>query len=211
MSIAKLYASKWGGYLGTHRMKAKRILMVLIVALILFAKPEITPNTFFEELFDWLGYVLVIFACLGRTFASVFICGRKNQKLSTQGLFSMVRNPLYVFSFIGTIGMGLFSGYLTVLALLTVFFIFYYHAVVRSEENFLSKKFGDEYTEYKKRVPRWFPEQWKIELPEIIEVHPKLLLQTIRDAALLFLMFPIMEIIESLHETGVLPTFFSLY
>lgn len=207
----KLYFSKITALLVKYRMRSKRVIIALVVLLILFTKPAIEPGTVYEIIFDWLGYFLIILACLGRIFSSVFICGRKNEKLSTQGFFSIVRNPLYVFSFFGTMGIGLLSGYITIFALFLVIFCLYYPAVVKDEEVFLAKKFGKEYKAYQQDVPRWFPRQWKLNLPETTVVYPRLLLQTILDASLFFLVFPIVESIELLHKTGLIPTFFSLY
>ena len=45
------------------------------------------------------------------------------------------------------------SGYALLVALLTIAFGHYY--IVRLEEPFLEKVFGDEYIEYKRRVPRY--------------------------------------------------------
>lgn len=211
MNFLKLYWSKLIASLVTHRMKSKRILFVVVAFLILFTEPKISCDTFWEIIFDWTGYTLIVFACFGRAFSSVFICGRKNEELSTKGPFSLVRNPLYVFSFIGTVGVGFLTGYITFFVLFVGLFLFYYPSVVKSEEKFLQKKFGDAYTQYKHDVPRWIPKHWKWDLPETIIVYPTLLLQTMRDAAVFFLVFPLMESIEVLHETGALPTLFSLY
>ena len=36
-------------------------------------------------------------------------------------------------------------------------FVFIYQSIIIAEEDYLYKKFGQEYLEYKKRVPRWLP------------------------------------------------------
>ena len=194
-----------------HRMKTKRVLMLLIAFLILFTSPVIKPSSFWELTFDWISYFLIIIACLGRVFSAVFICGTKNEKLSTQGPFSIVRNPLYVFSFIGTIGFGLFSGHLVILGLLLMLHFMYYPEIVKSEEDFLLKKFGSAYEDYQRRVPRWFPRTLKMQIPETTEIYPRIILKNLLDSSLFFLIFPLVEMVEVLQAHHVLPALFSLY
>lgn len=211
MNLFKLYLAKVAKLFVTYRMRTTRIFIVLMVFLILFSKPAILPNAFWGVFFDWVGYFLIITACLGRVFSAAFICGTKNEKLSTQGPFSLVRNPLYVFSFLGTIGVGLLSGHVIIFFMLVGVFFFYYPEVVEDEEQFLLNHFGDQYEAYCREVPRWIPRQWKLDLPETITVYSRLLLKTIIDSSLFFLVFPFVESVELLHETHILPTLFSLY
>jgi protein-S-isoprenylcysteine O-methyltransferase Ste14 len=77
-------------------------------------------------------------------------------RLLTDGAFSRVRHPLYLASL-------LFYLFLIVLTLslisLVVFmgvFIFY-NIIAAYEERFLEKKFGQEYSDYRKKIPRWIP------------------------------------------------------
>jgi protein-S-isoprenylcysteine O-methyltransferase Ste14 len=51
--------------------------------------------------------VLIGLAALGRLYATAFLGGFKNQKLVTEGPFSVMRNPLYFFSFVGVCGMNM--------------------------------------------------------------------------------------------------------
>ena len=64
----------------------------------------------------------------------------------------MVRHPLYVFSLIGTIGIGLASENLLVLGLIVVFYLFYYPFTILAEERKLTNKFGKAYLEYMKKT-----------------------------------------------------------
>ena len=193
-----------------HRMKSTRVLIGMITLLMLFTRPWLLTGRLLETFLDWTGYFLVLFACLGRIFSSVFICGTKNEKLSTQGPFSMVRNPLYVFSFFAVLGAGFLSGRLIILVLLLWLFFLYYPGVVAHEETYLRQTFGDLYETYQNKVPRWFPRTLKMDLPEVIPMYPRLLLQTMRDTSLFFLIFPMTEVIERLHDLGMLPMFFPL-
>lgn len=75
--------------------------------------------------------------------------------LVVSGIFAHCRNPLYVGNFL--ILTGLLIAYDNLWALLAgvAFFYLAYSAIVITEENFLAGKFGDEYREYCRQVPRW--------------------------------------------------------
>ena len=91
---------------------------------------------------------------LTRTTTSV-----KANQLVTAGPFAYVRNPLYIGNILIYLGFGIISlalfPYLQISAL--VWFIFQYTLIIRIEEDFLESKFGVQYSEYKKNVPRILP------------------------------------------------------
>jgi len=79
--------------------------------------------------------------------------------LVISGPFAHVRNPLYVGNILMYLGLGIMSmslfPYLQIVAIL--FFIMQYQFIVKEEEGFLIKKFGDDYQKYLQNVPRFFP------------------------------------------------------
>ena len=82
-----------------------------------------------------------------------FSVGAKAQALVTHGLYSRIRNPIYVFGGLTIAGVFLFfrlPKFLWLLAALIPLQI--YRA--RKEEQVLAAKFGDEYQAYKART--WF-------------------------------------------------------
>ena len=74
-------------------------------------------------------------------------------ELVTRGIYSKIRNPIYVFSSLFILGLILYSGRL---ALLAVFAIILPLQIIRilAEQKVLEAKFGDAYRDYKKRT--WF-------------------------------------------------------
>jgi protein-S-isoprenylcysteine O-methyltransferase Ste14 len=78
-------------------------------------------------------------------------------KLVTSGPFAFVRNPLYVGNILIYLGIGIMSlalwPWLQLIAL--VWFVFQYTLIVREEEGFLHKKFGQEFVDYCAKVPRF--------------------------------------------------------
>lgn len=79
--------------------------------------------------------------------------------LVISGPFGHVRNPLYVGNILMYLGLGIMSmalfPYLQIVAIL--FFILQYQFIVKEEEGFLVKKFGNDYQKYLENVPRFFP------------------------------------------------------
>lgn len=155
--------------------------------------------------FEWLSYGALVLCVLGRGWCSAYIGGRKKYELITMGPYSVTRNPLYVFSFIGVIGIGFATGILAFVVLLPLLFAAYYRVVVRREEAYLLAAFGKEFENYMLTVPRWIPnfERWRD--ADEIAVIPHYLRHTLRDSAAFFLALPLLQFIQYLHETGVLP------
>ncbi|OGU34914.1 MAG: protein-S-isoprenylcysteine methyltransferase [Ignavibacteria bacterium GWB2_35_6b] len=79
--------------------------------------------------------------------------------LVVTGPFAYVKNPLYLGNILLYMGIGIMSWalfpYLQIVAFL--FFYWQYHVIIKEEEGFLREKFGKDYDEYYKAVPRLFP------------------------------------------------------
>jgi len=77
--------------------------------------------------------------------------------LVTDGIFERTRNPLYVGMTVALCGIAVILA-LDWIPLLLVPACFVLHfAVVRPEEGYLERKFGDAYCAYRQRVPRYLP------------------------------------------------------
>jgi len=192
------------------RQRHSRIFAVAMVLLILISQPKLPMHDALRTLMLLLGYFLVIVGALGRGYCSAYIGGRKNDVVVRDGPFSVVRNPLYVFSFIAMVGIGLQSGMWTILILLIAAFLLYYPLVILKEEQFLHHKFGVAYEEYVRDVPRWIPKLKLWREPEMVETQPKFLRRTLMDAAIFFLPLPGFLLIEALHTHGILPVWLNL-
>jgi protein-S-isoprenylcysteine O-methyltransferase Ste14 len=96
-----------------------------------------------------LGGVILARYTLGRSFSLV----PKANQLVTCGIYSRIRNPIYVFGMIAVVGMVLMVGrpqLLVILAVLVPMQIIR----ARKEARVLEDKFGEEYREYRRRT--WF-------------------------------------------------------
>ena len=102
----------------------------------------------------------LLFIGFGLAFWITFKMGWRNafgekRGLKTTGWFSWSRNPVYVFTWIGLIGWGLFINDWRVWCLLALWGLMYW-AAPRFEEPWLEREYGDTYSDYKARVPRFF-------------------------------------------------------
>lgn len=113
--------------------------------------------TGWHELIEYIGFFLLIIAAQGRIWSMVYIVGRKNRELCQSGPYSLSRNPLYFFSFIGVVGLGLALQHALLALIAAGGFLIYYAAVIRGEERILQAIHGEDFRAYRTRVPRFWP------------------------------------------------------
>jgi protein-S-isoprenylcysteine O-methyltransferase Ste14 len=118
----------------------------------------------------WLGITLglllfiaglALFAWCVRLFASI---GRgtlapwdPTQALVTSGPYAHARNPMISAVVAMLLGEALLFGSTAIALWALLFFVINHFYFVFSEEPGLEKRFGQEYLDYKARVPRWIP------------------------------------------------------
>jgi len=100
----------------------------------------------------WLGWM---FATLGRNLTDTVVT-RPDATLVDGGPYRFVRNPMYTGILILGFSLGLAVG--TWLLPLGATLVFSLLAIrTRTEETFLIARFGDQYRQYMRHVPRFFP------------------------------------------------------
>ena len=163
-----------------------------------------------HEMIEWLGIVLIVVCILGRTWASLYIGGRKIEEFVQTGPYSVMRNPLYFFSFLGAAGVGMQVGSVAVGLICAVLTWVVFYVVVRQEEQVLEGRYGDSYRSYLMRVPRFLPKPslWRDE--PTLTIRPPRVLVTFADALVFLLAVPLAEFFEHLQETGVIPVLLRL-
>ncbi len=72
------------------------------------------------------------------------------------GLYSYTRNPMYVGVITLVAGWALLRGSPLLVAYVAVLIVAFQVRVVRAEEPWLERQFGDAWSAYAARVPRWF-------------------------------------------------------
>jgi protein-S-isoprenylcysteine O-methyltransferase Ste14 len=188
------------------RLLVSRLFGLSLLLLVAFGSSYWSRTPPLDQALFCVGLLLAIAGFCGRLWSLSYIAGRKKRELVTVGPYSLCRHPLYFFSFVGGIGLGLCSETLTLAALFAIGFALYYPYIIRTEESFLSSQFA-EYEEYKKRAPLFFP-KWSNFIEGDVMVNAGSLGREIAAAGGFLCIVAVLEMVESLHHARILPTYF---
>jgi len=192
--------------LNRNRIFIGRVVLASAFILNLFTASHFPDRLLIHHINDTIGLILVVACMLGRIYCTLQIGGRKNAELVTEGIYSVVRNPLYFFSFVGALGIGIISNQFTVLGLIIVAFFLVYLPLIGREEAFLQEKFGAAFTDYVRRVPRFIPNFDLYSPSGVVTINLVTLHNALRDSLWWLLPFVVFETIEWVQNTGlVLP------
>ncbi|MFI5453318.1 methyltransferase family protein [Pedobacter sp. UC225_61] len=128
----------------------------------LFKESTFGPNYYLYPLI--IGLFITILGQLIRGIAialAYIVRGGKDKNvyadhLVVEGFFNHCRNPLYVGNILMLVGVGILINSLLFIIIFIPLFLFIYQAIVFAEENFLRKKFGEQFNAYCARVNRWW-------------------------------------------------------
>ena len=144
--------------------KYRAISVVPVIILIYYFFIPNDPGRY-NTLVNIIGFIIAFSGGLVRMtsvgFSKPVTSGRQNyltaENLNTSGLYSLVRNPLYVGSFF--IFNGVLIAYSSIYALIfmNLFFVINYYFIIYSEEVYLKGQFGEAYVKYLDAVPKVVP------------------------------------------------------
>ncbi|WP_420470627.1 methyltransferase family protein [Brevundimonas sp. FT23042] len=180
------------------------LVLAALLAFVASVRSVALFNGGWHEGVERLGLALIILAIVGRGWCSLYIGGRKKAEIVDRGPYSMTRNPLYVFSFIGAFGIGAQTGSLIVGAIFALATFLVFLRTVGREEAWLAEHFGETYEAYRARTPRFWPDASRWRDAEELTVRPAFFLRTLRDGLTFLVAIPVMEGIEHLQSTGML-------
>lgn len=126
----------------------RRTVSIPVVALALWLSK-------FQPKYLWLSLLLVFSGEALRIWASGHL--RKDQVLTTGGPYRMIRNPLYLGSFLIALGFCLIAGSVWIWILFAIYFTVCYLPVIQYEERILREKFQTDYEDYAREVPAFYP------------------------------------------------------
>jgi len=117
------------------------------VAVLVLARPTWTSIA--------IGVVISIAGLAVRAWASGHL--RKEKALAVSGPYRFSRNPLYLGNFVMGIGIvvGAYSWW--VLGLFVIYFAAFYPLIIQREKGRMRELFPDQYEDYRRRVPSFFP------------------------------------------------------
>ena len=155
---------------GAWLFKYRSILPLIIFAIgiVLFLNNESNPenwileNNFQESLYEltcllvaFLGFFIRIYTV---GYSRPNTSGRNTEHqvadvLNTTGIYSIMRNPLYVGNFFMWLGIAMLTGNFWFIIAFTLFYFLYYERIIFTEEQFLKNKFGHTYLEWAQKTP----------------------------------------------------------
>lgn len=116
---------------------------------------------------QWFGSIPFSIGVLGLLVAIVQVAANSNgsfapwakkDNLTVVGLYSLVRNPIYICLFLTLIGEALLFDSLWIFYYSLGFLVVCHFYLVFIEEEILEKRFRVVFHHYRKRVPRWIPQ-----------------------------------------------------
>jgi protein-S-isoprenylcysteine O-methyltransferase Ste14 len=155
--------------IGNFFFKYRNFLFIVLYLLLFIPSPPLFGEDHFGQNHYWIaiiaGLIITILGQLirGGTIGLAYIVrGGRDKKvyadgLVTDGIFSHVRNPLYVGNILMLLGVGILANSLIYTFIIMPVFLFIYQCIVLAEENFLKNKFGEDFTIYTQKVHRWIP------------------------------------------------------
>jgi protein-S-isoprenylcysteine O-methyltransferase Ste14 len=153
----------WGSFLFKYR---NTVFPVFLAILFVVFPPVLYGGSLQSDLrLDLVGIALCIAGQVirGAVIGFAYIKrGGLNKKvyadtLVTKGIFGVTRNPLYVGNLLAAAGILVVHNNPMVYLIAGLFTLFSYQAIVLTEERFLRNKFGEEFEQYSREVPRWRP------------------------------------------------------
>jgi protein-S-isoprenylcysteine O-methyltransferase Ste14 len=202
--------NKYASLIEQARIPVSRGAAAIMLALLFLGTPQAISSEA-ESLLTAVGFFLAGVGAIGRLWCSVYIGGRKTHELVMEGPYALCRNPLYLFSLIGALGVAMTSHSLTIFLLVAIFFLFYYPGVIRSEESKLRPLYGKAFDVYCASTPSFFPRKFGnlSETPRVVEV--RLFRKHMSEAIWFILAAALVSAVDTLHAHGILPTVFTMF
>jgi len=157
---------------GSWLFKNRSYLPLLVIPLVLVAlrSSERLERAFGDSVEAWWGFFSLGISFLGLSIRCIVAgyaprgtSGRNTKSqvaevLNTAGMYSIVRNPLYLGNFVIILGVTLFLQVWWFALIVWAGFWFYYERIILAEENFLRNKFGDSFLKWADKTPVFFPD-----------------------------------------------------
>ncbi|NOR51747.1 MAG: hypothetical protein GQ470_03930 [Gammaproteobacteria bacterium] len=139
-------------------LQTKRVLIarftLLPLIIYLFAYERIGILSIEQSQYKW-GLLSIILGVITRSISAGTL--HKNQQLNMEGIYAIVRNPLYVGSFFILLGINLIIHHPLMWLFSILIFVLTYIPTILGEEHVLKKMFADQWGEFESSVPRFIP------------------------------------------------------
>ncbi len=135
------------------------VISIIVTVPIFFIRKLYPVNLFWDNIFDVIGIILILKGNLIRMMARGHkrTNSQQGEMLVMTGLYSIVRNPMYLGSFLVGTGFILLLWPFWVLFIFALIFYLRFNRQMLKEEVLLKRNFGKKYEEYCQKTPRFFP------------------------------------------------------
>jgi len=143
--------------------------IIISIPLSKFLFPHWKEETL-DEFLDALGIGMVLFGFLFRIAARGYKAevSPDGKKLIIDGLYGFLRNPMYFGTLLIGLGINLILFEWWAFILFFIIFLLIYIRQMRKEENDLYRRFGEEFKNYCKITPRYFPKVFNVNLRDYL-------------------------------------------
>jgi protein-S-isoprenylcysteine O-methyltransferase Ste14 len=160
-----------------------------------------------HEVMELSGFLLLMLAAVGRIWSLAYVAGRKNRELCQTGPYSLMRNPLYFFSFVGLVGFTLGMQNILLGVVGAACFLIYYSFVIRGEECRLRQLHGETFEAYCHRVPRFWPRSARPTSEVSLELNLVPFMRGLREVFWFLAATVLADSLEWAHVMQLWPTF----
>ncbi|MFA5261230.1 MAG: isoprenylcysteine carboxylmethyltransferase family protein [Candidatus Omnitrophota bacterium] len=137
--------------------------VAILFTVFLYQFPRLYPSSHpLDNALDCLGFIVIFLGAYVRMSARGVKKAHSQQGagLVKKGLYTVVRNPMYLGSFTLGAGFILVVWPFWILPVFAALFYLRFNKQIVFEEKWLTKNFGEDYVTYCRKVPRLFP-SWK--------------------------------------------------
>jgi protein-S-isoprenylcysteine O-methyltransferase Ste14 len=142
------YSGKIAGYLTWI------IYFLSVFKINIFTRNDSSYNAYIALLTVTVGLFFVVISLINLGRSTRLGLPSESTVLKTNGLYKISRNPMYFGFNLLTIS-AMISMFNLAIVVLGVYSIIVYHLIIIGEEGFLDKRFGADYSNYKKTVRRY--------------------------------------------------------
>jgi protein-S-isoprenylcysteine O-methyltransferase Ste14 len=198
---------KQGIWLFTYRSTLP--LFFLLIGAVLIVRTDLFPETFilketpYEIYYEMFCLFISLFGFAIRVYTvghtPVNTSGRNASRqiadtLNTTGIYSAVRHPLYLGNFFMWLGPAFLTGNFWFVVAFCLIYWVYYERIMYAEEQFLSRSFGEIYTNWASYVPAFIPSFKNFKKPNLPFSWKKILKKEKNGFAGVFLIFALFDI-----------------
>lgn len=137
---------------------------IFLAALVIQKRLPIDDSKFQQTFMKIIGTIFILIAVFFFLFRSLrqffktkntVVTVLPANSLQTNGVYAITRNPMYVGLALVYLGITCFAGNWWNIILFPLLIIIVQEYIIKREEKYLARRFGQSYLDYKKKVRRW--------------------------------------------------------